>query len=268
MTLAEARDLTRSNSTGTTLQGLIDAGNKIGLTAQGLEGNLEELHKAIDNKEIKTPFISLVVLDTGFSHFFVIEDWTEDRIKVFDPARGMRNYSFAEFKKIWAGYLVVFSKTEQFKEEKKNIVPYYFTIFFKEKHFIFVIILFSLFISCFSFLGSFVYQRIIDAFILNNEATFHEDHAHNSIFEAAFHEILYNFQYLILAVVLLYILQAILSIVRAFFIANISKRMNDTLFENFFHKIQYMKAVNLKSRDSGELITRYNITTQVQQIYY
>ncbi len=79
-------------------------------------------------------------------------------------------------------------------------------------------------IALFSFLGSFSYQRIIDSFILNSESAIHEEHAHTSIFEEAFHEILYNFQYLILAVVILYLFQAILSIVRAFFIANVSKK--------------------------------------------
>ncbi len=44
------------------------------------------------------------------------------------------------------------------------------------------------------------------------------------------------------------------------------KRMNDDLFEAFFKKILFMKATNLRARDSGELITRYNITTQVQQV--
>ncbi|OJG47558.1 peptide-transporting ATPase [Enterococcus gallinarum] len=266
MSLAEARDLTRSNSTGATLQGLIEAGSKIGLTAEGLEGSIGELRDGIRSKEINLPFIALVVLETGLSHFLVVEEWSDTKIKVFDPAQGVKKISVGYFEKIWGGYIVIFRKTELFSPGQTTSISYYGTLFFKEKSRLLLVLLFSVVIALFSFLGSFSYQRIIDSFILNSESAIHEEHAHTSIFEEAFHEILYNFQYLILAVVILYLFQAILSIVRAFFIANVSKRMNDDLFEAFFKKILFMKATNLRARDSGELITRYNITTQVQQV--
>lgn len=266
MSLAEARDLTRSNSTGATLQGLIEAGSKIGLTAEGLEGSIGELRDGIRSKEINLPFIALVVLETGLSHFLVVEEWSDTKIKVFDPAQGVKKISVGYFEKIWGGYIVIFHKTELFSPGQTTSISYYGTLFFKEKSRLLLVLLFSVVIALFSFLGSFSYQRIIDSFILNSESAIHEEHAHTSIFEEAFHEILYNFQYLILAVVILYLFQAILSIVRAFFIANVSKRMNDDLFEAFFKKILFMKATNLRARDSGELITRYNITTQVQQV--
>ena len=121
ISLAEARDLTRSNNTGTTLQGLIEAGNKVGLETKGLEGTLEELKNSIHHNKIKTPFIALVVFKTGMSHFLVVEQWDKKGIKAFDPAKGLRKYSFDEFNEIWANCIVTFTKTNRFREEKRTI---------------------------------------------------------------------------------------------------------------------------------------------------
>ncbi len=70
MSLAEARDLTRSNSTGATLQGLIEAGSKIGLTAEGLEGSIGELRDGIRSKEINLPFIAFSRIGNRTFSFF------------------------------------------------------------------------------------------------------------------------------------------------------------------------------------------------------
>ncbi|MDR0922373.1 MAG: peptidase domain-containing ABC transporter [Lactobacillales bacterium] len=265
LTLAAARDLTRSNTTGTTLQGLVEAGNQIGLEAKALEGTFEELIDGIENNEITLPFISLVVFDTGLAHFLVIEKCTNSAMKVFDPAKGMKKYTYDEFKKIWENYIVVFDRTDNFVKDNRNFSSQYVSILIKEKLILTIVILFSIFMAVFSFLGSFSYQRIIDAFILNDGKFVQENHDHTFL-EGVTHGILYNFHYLIWAIVLLYVFQMILSIFRSFFIAKVSKRMNDDLFNSFFKKILFMKAVSLKGRDSGELITRYNITTQVQQV--
>lgn len=90
-------------------------------------------------------------------------------------------------------------------------------------------------------------------------------HTYN-FFEKIYLNILDNFNYLFMAIILLYLFQWILGIVRTLFIAKMSKRMNDSLFSVFLNKLINMEIVNLKSKNSGEVLTRYNIATQVQSI--
>lgn len=266
LSLAESRELTHSNATGTTIQGIIYAGNKVGLSASGLEGSFGELKNGLAKKEIELPCIALVVIEEGLGHFLVIEDVDSSSMTIFDPAKGKRKISYKDFENIWSGYLVTFKPEKHFiKRTVKFSSTYYNNLLKKEWKLLTLVLVFSIVISLFTFLGSFSYQRIIDAFILKSESAVHEDHAH-TFFEEILHTIIYNLNYLVIAVVCLYLLQAVLSIVRSIFIAHVSKKMNDDLFAVFFEKILFMKTASLKNRDSGELMTRYNIATQVQQI--
>ena len=266
LSLVTAKELTKTSESGTTIQGMLDGSRKLNLNPEGLEGNWAELIEGIQNNEIHLPFIAHIITKSGLAHFVVVEAINKKHIKIFDPALGILKQELKDFQSTWTGRIVNFDI-----DKIKNSVPkmknhnFYYESLKQEKGTLSIVLFFSIIMALISFIGSFSYQKFIDTFILQTEKSVQKIHTYN-FFEKIYLNILDNFNYLFMAIILLYLFQWILGIVRTLFIAKMPKRMNDSLFSVFLNKLINMEIVNLKSKNSGEVLTRYNIATQVQSI--
>lgn len=72
----------------------------IGLTANGYRETLANLRNA------SIPAIVLLNLK-GYQHFVVIQKLSENLITVADPSRGVIQYSYSDFQKLWNGIVFV-----------------------------------------------------------------------------------------------------------------------------------------------------------------
>ncbi len=101
LTLEQARQLAGTDRVGTTLLGLVQAGEKLGFTTRAVKGPYEGL------PTIPLPAIVHIKNKDGLGHFIVLYRWTKRSVTVADPARGVVKMSRAEFCKCWTGYVVV-----------------------------------------------------------------------------------------------------------------------------------------------------------------
>lgn len=102
-----------TNVSGTTLLGLYQAANTIGLEAEGLEGNVEELSK-LDN-----PAILHFTLEDGLMHYVVYFGIYGDKFILADPAKGISYIDYGTLDKLWKSKtLLSVKKGESFKEVK------------------------------------------------------------------------------------------------------------------------------------------------------
>ncbi|TWP24791.1 peptidase domain-containing ABC transporter [Apibacter muscae] len=115
--IARIRQYASTDKKGTNVLGLIQAAEKMGLTAKGVKGNLDAI------SQIPLPAIAHVILgEKQLLHYVVIYKVAKNFIEVMDPLDGeMTRYSYSDFEKIWSGVIVLFSPNENFKESNEKI---------------------------------------------------------------------------------------------------------------------------------------------------
>ncbi len=108
--LEKLRELSGTSKQGTTLLGLSQAANKIGLNSTGQETTLDNL------KSIDSPCILHVIIDDKFNHYVVYYGYKNGFYLIGDPAKGMLYFSEKELSKIWKSHiLLTLKKTDCFK---------------------------------------------------------------------------------------------------------------------------------------------------------
>ena len=93
----EIATLAGTTPTGTSLHGLAQAADSLGLRAAGMELSLEEL------KGAKTPLIAH--LNGG--NFVVVVSVHKDQLTVIDPAKGVKSVTPVDFCRDWQGYVLL-----------------------------------------------------------------------------------------------------------------------------------------------------------------
>jgi ATP-binding cassette subfamily B protein len=116
--IARIRQYASTDKKGTNVLGMIEAAEKLGFSAKGVEGEFESLFK------IPTPTIAHVVIKDVLHHYVVIYEATDEYIKVMDPRHGkLEKMSHEEFKEQWSGVLMLIMPNEEFqaKDEKVSV---------------------------------------------------------------------------------------------------------------------------------------------------
>ncbi|MHA4896209.1 peptidase domain-containing ABC transporter [Pedobacter sp. PWIIR3] len=115
MPIAVIRQYASTDTKGTNVLGLIEASEKLGLSAKGVKGDFDNL------KDIPVPTIAHVIVREQLQHYVVIYGYTDEFIKIMDPGDGeLHEMPHEEFKKIWTGVLVLVAPAENFVEGDKK----------------------------------------------------------------------------------------------------------------------------------------------------
>ena len=116
MPISKIRQYASTDKKGTNILGLMEAAEKLGLTAKGVKGEFDSLFK------IPTPTIAHVVVKEVLHHFVVIYKATDKFIEVMDPMDGkIHKVPHAEFKKQWTGVLVLIMPAEEFEPGSEKV---------------------------------------------------------------------------------------------------------------------------------------------------
>lgn len=100
--LSKVRDLAGTDARGTSLHGLAVAAERLGLRAEGASGELAALESAA------LPCIAHLVLPNGLEHYVVVFRVGRRRVRIADPAEGVRSISRGEFQRLWVSRSVLF----------------------------------------------------------------------------------------------------------------------------------------------------------------
>jgi len=113
------REITHTTKDGVSFYNLIEGAEKIGFTAQGLSGNLENID--VNN----LPCIVHFIINKSYKHFVVLYQINKKKKQVIlmDPAKGKKVISFSEFNLLSSGNYLFLSPTKKLPIiRKKNII--------------------------------------------------------------------------------------------------------------------------------------------------
>jgi len=109
--IARIRQYAFTDKRGTNILGLVEASQKLGLSAKGVRAKEEAL------KLIPLPAIAHVIVRKVLQHYVVIYKVTDTHITYMDPGDGtMHEVELREFKMMWTGVLVIMEPEETFKK--------------------------------------------------------------------------------------------------------------------------------------------------------
>ncbi|WP_373720830.1 peptidase domain-containing ABC transporter [Bacteroides heparinolyticus] len=123
--VARIRQYAFTDQKGTNVLGLIEAANKLGLSAKGVKARFEAL------KIVPKPTIAHVIVNQQLQHFIVIYKVEKEHIVYMDPADGrMHKVENYDFERMWTGVLVLMEPEETFKQgnQKTSMTKKFFSL--------------------------------------------------------------------------------------------------------------------------------------------
>ena len=153
--ISKIREIAGTDLQGTNVQGLLEAGEKLGFDVKGVKAtNVDALY------EISLPAIAHVVIEGGLLHYVVIEKIKKNKIYIVDPGQGYVTYSVEEFCNMWTGILVLMTPTLQFKKknDSTNNLSRFFHLIKTQTNLLLPLFLSSIFFNIFSLIGAFYFK--------------------------------------------------------------------------------------------------------------
>lgn len=163
--LARLRELIKVDNQGANIYGIVTGAESLGLHADALEGNREELLDGIKTGEVRLPFIARIINEHGYEHFIVVYKIGDRKVKVGDPGKSSTSHMYTEdFFEQWQGHIITFEPDKGFtpcNERKGTYVKYARFITSQKKMLTFIFIV-SLIISGINIFSSVVFQYVLN----------------------------------------------------------------------------------------------------------
>ena len=235
--------LSGTNVSGTTLLGLYQAANTIGLEAEGLEGNVEELSK-LDN-----PAILHFTLEDGLLHYVVYFGKSGDKFILADPAKGISYIDYCTLDKLWKSKtLLSVKKGESFKDAKDiNKAKYEWlkSLLKPDFQILSIVLILSIVVSVLGITLALFSQKLVDDILPSKD-----------------------FNRLILGTIILTALllaKNFISYLKIVLSARQLKEFSNRIVGQFYSVILYLPKVFFDSLKTGELTARLNDASRIQR---
>lgn len=263
MSIAMVRELTKTDRTGTNIYGLVDGAEKMGLQADALSGSKEELLDGIKNSEISFPFIAHIISKDGMLHFVVVFGKKGDRFLIGDPAIGKERWHEQEFFEHWTGYIVTFSLTSRFQSDDltKGSFRKFFSLLQGQYVKLTEALLLSLPIAFIGIAGAFIFKIVIDQFSATRE--YHVGNI-NELTGWLKHIGFLDIGVIFIAIIILYVLQAILQIARGYLMVAIARKIDISLTMNYYSHLMDLPVSAISVRQTGEYLSRFSDTDTIR----
>lgn len=237
------RTLSGTTREGSTLLGIYQAAEQVGLQPVAYEGGIEDL------KKLEQPTILHVILHGYLQHYVVCFGYQRGQFIVSDPAQGITQYSPEQLDSIWQSRaLLQFTPTDRFvvkQADQRNRWQWLLNLG-KEDFMILGLALFlGLIMTVLGFSQAVFSQVLIDRIIPSGDT-----------------------QQLFLGLALLGVLLLFnmgLSAVRSFFLLRQSRDFNVRMIGKFFRSLLFLPKAFFDTRKTGEFIARLNDTGRIQQ---
>ena len=265
--LVYLRQLLKVDKNGASLYALSKAAEQLNFKAEGLYGNWEELNKAIIIGEIHLPSIAHIITKEGFTHYIVLKRIKNNKIYVFDPAKGNNIYLSDEFISLWTGYVLSIIPSDEYEpvNMKKGAYKKYLNIIAKQKNgFVWTIILSAL-LSILSIISSVLYQKWIDVYVLENSGTISSIKVLTNLSDEIC-RIIGNLDRMVILLIGLVIIETTIIFTRGFILALITKKSCETLMSEFYEHSLELPLSFFKDRETGEILSRFQDIGEMQSL--
>ncbi len=199
-------------------------------------------------------------------HFVVVSHMKKEQVGLSDPARGLRKLSLDEFSELWTGYVVNLRKTPEFvpgNHHRNNLLRFGALLNGQYARLLGVLLL-SLVISAVGIVGAFAFQLVIgesvpdsspspggrDAALAEGLAGASQRVAEwtsASVLGAVFGSL-----------IALYVVQAVIQVLRGYLIFAVSKRIDIRLLLSYFNHVVDLPVSSSSLRTTGEYMSRFS----------
>lgn len=261
MSLGKYRELIKTDASGTTIYGVVNGAEEIGLKASALSGNYNELVEECKKKEIRFPFVAHVITEEGYTHFIVVYAIKNNMLKVGDPAKDIMSIPVDMFLEMWTETIITFELAENFQKGnyKKNSIKRYLDIIQEQKKYIVVIVLLSLLIAVINMIGTSLFEYIVDGVYDEQKAI-----KMNGLMHFFYQSL--PLGGVCISVICLYIFQAAMQYLRDITSLNITKKISMPVALNYYTKLTKLPLDFYAGRKTGDLMTRFDDALSVCQI--
>ncbi|WP_166386927.1 peptidase domain-containing ABC transporter [Polaribacter sp. 11A2H] len=237
------KEISGTNSEGTSLLGLIQASEKVGLLSEAYQASIEDI------KKIKEPFFLHVELN-GFLHYLICFDYHEKKgFTVVDPGIGLVTYSEEDLLEIWKdGYILIVKKEKggvSLKTSGKGYLNWVLNMMKKDASYYISAVFLGIVIALLNMTTLVFTEKLIDVVLPSRSLSL------------LFKTLAIWFVLLLITIVLNYV-RSIVLIQQAY-------NFNVRVFRFFFKRLLKMPKVFFDSKRQGDMIARMNDTERIQQ---
>lgn len=240
ISLEKLRELTHTDVSGTTAFNIVFAFQKIGFDSYAIKV------KDIKKENLKYPFIAHVILNNSYYHFLTVYEIKDDKVLIMDPSKGFISLSMKEFLDIFTGNIIIsFPKDKQIvNEDDVKISSIIINLIKKEKGIIVKLIVLSILFTFITIISSYAFKIFSNN--LNNYL---------------------NLIILILIFLILTIMKVLTLYTRNYYQNYLNLRIDNEMINNFVNHIFYLPLKNVKSRTTGEIMTRVKEVDLIKDLF-
>ena len=242
--LEKLREMSGTNTQGTTLLGLYQAASQLGFEANGCEATIPSLI------EHGAPVILHVLTEEKIQHYIVCYGYHNKQFIIGDPAKGIRYYSIQELEKIWIEYKCLtlkptpyFIKAETTKKAKKD---WLIRLIKEDVTLLGISIVLGIGIAVLGMVMAIFSQQLIDEILPSKQI--------NQLVAG------------IGMVTILLLVKVGLMAMRQFFLLKQSKDFNNRIIHAFYSTLLHLPKSFFDTRKIGELVARLNDTGRIQRV--
>ncbi len=239
------RNITNTTKDGVNAYYLIEGAKKLGFSAYGAKGNLEEI------KQENLPCIAHVVINKSYQHFVVIYKINQKKkqLLIADPAKKeCIKTSIEEFKKISTDQYLFLIPNKKIKYiEKNHILKNLLHNFLITKYkFCLFIILVSFIVTILNIIYSFHFKMLMEYVITYGSRN--------------------NLLILGILFIGIILIKEFSNYLRNQFMNLINHQLDQSLILNIYHHLLSLPYLYYKNRTTGEIIARMNDITTIREL--
>ncbi len=155
-TIDNIRYLTNCDKNGISAFDLVEASKKLGFDCKGIKCNISYL------ENIKLPVIVHTFINKAYKHYVIVHKIDKNKIIVFDPAIGIKKYSYDEFSSIFSNVVITLYPIRKLDVVKQKLnYKVYFNLIKEYKFKYTIIFIVSLLSVAISLLSTFYFKMLI-----------------------------------------------------------------------------------------------------------
>jgi ATP-binding cassette, subfamily C, bacteriocin exporter len=245
--LERLRELSGTSIQGTSLLGLQQAANTVGLEAEAFE--VEDLE--VFREEATFPCILHVVIDEKLEHYVILlAAPSRAGVSIFDPANGFETWSEEKLLSVWKSRAVLMLKPsenfERVPQGNQRKIAWFKDLLREDAPMLAIAAVLGIVLAALGMAMAIFSQKLIDEILPKHQT-----------------------QRLWLGMGLLAVLllaRTGIGYLRSFFLLRQSRDFNTRLIDDFYEKLLRLPKTFFDSRKTGEIIARINDTRRIQTL--
>jgi ABC-type bacteriocin/lantibiotic exporter with double-glycine peptidase domain len=165
LSVAQIRQLTGTDQSGTTVFGLVQASKQLGFIARAVRAQVTEL------SGIAFPAIAHIIVRGTHFHYIVVLRVTRKRVTLMDPATGrFSRCSIAQFQEMWTGVLVLMAPGADFQpvDQRPSRFFWYLQLLRPHRSALVQALFGAILGTLLALTGSFYIQKVVDSVIVES----------------------------------------------------------------------------------------------------